>query len=95
MHFEGRSYVGLMRHRVLGLTTLAFVALQTEQLRGKNPEVTLEQVCRALNVRCAGLLRRKRGTGLIQHTAEVIGYHQERNRKARQSRQKQSHRLRC
>jgi SRSO17 transposase len=35
MHFEGRSYIGLMRHLILGLTTLAFVALHTEQLRGE------------------------------------------------------------
>jgi SRSO17 transposase len=35
MHFEGRSYVGLMRHLILGLTTLAFVALHTERLRGE------------------------------------------------------------
>ncbi len=37
MHFEGRSYVGLMRHLILGLTTLAFVALHTERLRGEKP----------------------------------------------------------
>jgi SRSO17 transposase len=36
-HFEGRSYVGLMRHLVLCLTTLAFVALHTERLRGEKP----------------------------------------------------------
>jgi SRSO17 transposase len=37
MHFEGRSYVGLMRHLILGLVTLAFVALHTERLRGEKP----------------------------------------------------------
>jgi SRSO17 transposase len=37
MHFEGRSYVGLMRHLTLGLTALAFVALHTERLRGEKP----------------------------------------------------------
>jgi SRSO17 transposase len=36
-HFEGRSYVGLMRHLILCLTTLGFVALHTEQLRGEKP----------------------------------------------------------
>ena len=36
-HVEGRSYVGLMRHLVLSLTALAFVALHTERLRGENP----------------------------------------------------------
>jgi len=34
-HFEGRHYVGLMRHLVLCLLTLAFVAEQTERLRGE------------------------------------------------------------
>jgi SRSO17 transposase len=36
-HFEGRSYVGLLRHLVLCLTALAFVALHTERLRGEKP----------------------------------------------------------
>ena len=36
-HFEGRSYVGLMRHLILCLTALGFVALHTEQLRGGKP----------------------------------------------------------
>ena len=34
-HFEGRSYVGLMRHLTLCLVTLTFVAGQTDQLRGE------------------------------------------------------------
>jgi SRSO17 transposase len=34
-HFEGRNYVGLMRHLVLCLVTLTFVAEQTERLRGE------------------------------------------------------------
>jgi SRSO17 transposase len=36
-HFEGRSYVGLMRHLVLCLAALGFVALHTERLRGEKP----------------------------------------------------------
>jgi SRSO17 transposase len=34
-HFEGRSYVGLMRHLTLCLVTLTFVAGQAERLRGE------------------------------------------------------------
>jgi SRSO17 transposase len=34
-HYEGRNYVGLMRHLVLCCVTLTFVAGQTERLRGK------------------------------------------------------------
>lgn len=36
-HFEGRSYVSLMRHLALCLVALAFVALHTERLRGGKP----------------------------------------------------------
>jgi SRSO17 transposase len=36
-HFEGRSYVALMRHLVLCLLTLTFVAGQAERLRGEKP----------------------------------------------------------
>jgi SRSO17 transposase len=34
-HFEGRSYVSLMRHLTLCLVVMAFVALQTVRLRGE------------------------------------------------------------
>ena len=36
-HFEGRSYVGLMRHLTLCCLTLTFVAGQAEGLRGEKP----------------------------------------------------------
>jgi SRSO17 transposase len=36
-HYEGRSYVGLMRHVVLCLVVLGFVSLHTELLRGEKP----------------------------------------------------------
>jgi SRSO17 transposase len=36
-HFEGRSYVALMRHLVLCLLTLTFVADHAERLRGEKP----------------------------------------------------------
>ena len=35
MHYEGRDYTGLMRHLILALVVLGFVATQTERLRGK------------------------------------------------------------
>jgi SRSO17 transposase len=37
MHFEGRDYVGLLRHLVLALVVLGFVATHTERLRGEKP----------------------------------------------------------
>jgi SRSO17 transposase len=35
MHFEGRQYVGLVRHLILTLIVLSFVAVHTERLRGE------------------------------------------------------------
>jgi SRSO17 transposase len=35
MHYEGRDYTGLMRHLILGLVVLGFVATHTERLRGE------------------------------------------------------------
>jgi SRSO17 transposase len=37
MHYEGRSYTGLMRHQTLCLLMLTFVAGHTERLRGEKP----------------------------------------------------------
>lgn len=36
-HFEGRSYVALMRHQILCLLVLGFVAEHTDRLRGEKP----------------------------------------------------------
>jgi hypothetical protein len=35
MHYEGRDYTGLMRHLIVALVVLGFVATYTEQLRGE------------------------------------------------------------
>lgn len=35
MHYEGRQYQGLIRHLILALIVLGFVALHTERLRGE------------------------------------------------------------
>jgi SRSO17 transposase len=37
MHYEGRQYVGLVRHLVMALVVLGFVAEQTQRLRGEKP----------------------------------------------------------
>jgi SRSO17 transposase len=37
MHFEGRDYTGLIRHLILALVVLGFVAVHTERLRGEKP----------------------------------------------------------
>ena len=36
-HFEGRHYVGLMRHMILCVLVLGFVSIQTDRLRGEKP----------------------------------------------------------
>lgn len=36
-HYEGRNYLGLMRHMILCLLTMTFVADETERLRGEKP----------------------------------------------------------
>jgi hypothetical protein len=80
-------------HMILALIVLAFVATHTERLRGENPQVTAEQVCRALNQRCAMMFRRRRGIPELRHTSEVIRYHQRRNKQAADSHKKR--RRRC
>lgn len=35
MHYEGRDYTGLIRHLILALVVLGFVATQTERFRGE------------------------------------------------------------
>jgi SRSO17 transposase len=37
MHYEGRHYVGLIRHLILTLIVLGFVSIHTERLRGEKP----------------------------------------------------------
>jgi SRSO17 transposase len=38
MHYEGRQYVGLMRHLILALIVMGFVSVHTDRLRGGKPE---------------------------------------------------------
>jgi SRSO17 transposase len=37
MHYEGRQYVGLVRHLILALIVMAFASVHTERLRGEKP----------------------------------------------------------
>ena len=36
-HYEGRQYVGLVRHLILSLVVLGFVSVHTDRLRGEKP----------------------------------------------------------
>ena len=90
-HFEDRSYIGLMRHMILCQLVMTFVAEQTNRLRGKNPEITLEQVARALNTVCRRWLRRNLSLSPVELVAKIIQYHQARNLAAKKSRLKGCH----
>jgi len=37
VHYEGRQYVGLVRHLILALIVMGFVSVHTERLRGEKP----------------------------------------------------------
>ncbi len=54
--------------------------------------MTMEQVCRALNARCAATFRRRRRVPDLRHVGDVIRYHQRRNEAAERSHKKQRHR---
>ena len=79
-----------MRHQVLCLVVFGFVASRAEALRGKNPAVTSEQVCRALNAVCGEVFRAERGVGVLAHGSEVIRYHQSRNKAATKSKRRRN-----
>jgi SRSO17 transposase len=87
-HFEGRNYVALMRHLVLCVAVMVFVAEHTQRLRGEKsagerragvpgPGVPVPAV--------AGARARDRGPGAMLAT---ITYHQRRNHAATASRRK-------
>jgi SRSO17 transposase len=88
--FEGRNYTALLRHMSLCLVAMGFAAEHTERLRKKNPDITLEQVCRALRVLCRGWLQRQRGSSEDEYDLTVIEYHQARNATATRSKKKRS-----
>lgn len=69
MDYEGRTYTGLIRHLTLALVVLGFVAVHTARLRGENPQLTAEQVCRGLNQRCGAVFRRRRGVPEVRTPA--------------------------
>ncbi|MBA4191273.1 MAG: hypothetical protein C0467_25100 [Planctomycetaceae bacterium] len=59
---------------------------------GGGPEVTAEQVCRALNQQCEAVFRRRRVVAGSRHTSNVIFY-QKRKMQAAKSHKK--NRLKC
>jgi SRSO17 transposase len=87
-HYEGRSYLGLLRHITVCCILGLFVAERAAGAQKKNAEVTVEQVCFALRAVNWLWLRLQRGLGVIAAAAETIAYHQRRNAAARASHKK-------
>ena len=78
-----------MRHLMLCLVVLGFVAGQADRLRGEKPGGHDGASVPALN-QCAVWQTNRRGTSKVHDTSEVISYHQQRNRAARLSRQRRT-----
>jgi SRSO17 transposase len=87
-HFEGRHYLGLLRHLTICTVLGVFVAEQAALARMSNAEVTVEQVCRGLRAVCWLWQQMRRGLELIAAAAATIAYHQRRNAVARASHKK-------
>jgi SRSO17 transposase len=87
-HYEGRNYLGLLRHLTICCVVGLFVAERAALAQKKNPEVTVEQVCFALRAVNWLWLRLRRGLGVIAAAAETIAYHQSRNAEARAAHKK-------
>jgi SRSO17 transposase len=87
-HYEGRNYLGLLRHITVCCLVGLFVAERAAGAQKKNAEVTAEQVCWGLRVVCRLWQQVRRGLGLIAAASETILYHQRRNAVARESHKK-------
>ena len=94
-HFEGRSYVSLMRHLALCLVVLAFVALHTMRLRGEKSGGHGGASLPGAGPGCAAdTCADGGGPAETECLLDILVYHQERNAAARKSRQKRPRKLR-
>jgi SRSO17 transposase len=87
-HYEGRNYLGLMRHMTICCVLGLFVAERAARAQTENAEVTTEQVCFAMRAVNWLWLRLRRGLGVIAAAAATLEYHQKRNAVARASHKK-------
>jgi SRSO17 transposase len=87
-HYEGRSYLGLLRHITACCLMGLFVAERAAGAQKKNAEVTVEQVCWGLRVVCRLWQQLRRGLGALAGASATILYHQRRNAEARVSHKK-------
>jgi hypothetical protein len=89
-HFEGRSYVGLMRHQTITALTHLFLS-RVRQQWGGNPELTVCQIrtAAAAWVQSWWLTSRAR-TKFLDRTARKIRDTQRRNARSRKSHRKRT-----
>ena len=82
--FEVRTYVSLIRHWLCVRLAMCFLSEQATRLRGKNVQITFEQVCEAVSTLAAKIWQRdwRSWSQLMQRCA----YHQQRNTAAYKSR---------
>ncbi len=89
-HFEGRSYIGLMRHQTITALTHLFLSRMHQQCRRKNPELTVCQIRAAASALVQSWwLPRAATRQPIERAARTI-----RETQARKARSRRSHRKR-
>jgi SRSO17 transposase len=85
-HFEGRRYLGLLRHLIISAVSLLFLARVRQKLLDSYPELTVSQVYQATSaVVQSWWLTPTDAERLISSTAYRIAYYQRRNAQARES----------
>lgn len=90
-HYEGRTWIGLVRHLILTAASILFLAEQRKRLRcvgGDDGKFTLEQVKLAVEVQLDPEMPPEERRRKLGRTFEIIRYYQRRNEASRRSHEK-------
>jgi SRSO17 transposase len=88
-HYEGRCYLGLMRHLILCAVSLLFLSTMRLKLTDKYPELTVSQVRQATSALVLSWWQPEiSADATIREAARHIEYYQRRNMQARKSHSK-------